>query len=138
MGIVNLSSKIKKSESFKKKHSDKSIVGHWLLQRISAVILVPLTFWFVFQILSLVKLDREELIIWTKNPINSIIIIAYFLIASFHMKLGLTVIIEDYIHASHVKNLLLGIVMAFSYVLPILIILSILNLSLGEKIYEIL
>ncbi len=78
--------------------SAKDGTGHFIIQRITAVALVFLTLYVLYLLLSLVGGDYASVRAAVASPFNALLIIA-FLIASFwHAKLGLQVVIEDYVH----------------------------------------
>ena len=65
---------------------------------------------------------------WINSSLNLYLITLFFIISAFHFKLGLTVIIEDYIHNSIVKKYLIVIIS--------IIALLIASLSLGLCVYK--
>jgi succinate dehydrogenase / fumarate reductase membrane anchor subunit len=78
--------------------SAKDGTQHWWLQRLTAIALIPLTVWFVIVLTTHLGMSRAELARWMRSPSTSVPL-ALFLIAGFwHLKLGLQVVIEDYIH----------------------------------------
>ncbi len=81
---------------------------HWWLQRISALLLIPLTLWFVFAILAHMDDRQQAAAAWIAEPWVAVAISAYLVLLFFHAQLGLQVIVEDYIptHATRTKTLL--------------------------------
>jgi succinate dehydrogenase / fumarate reductase membrane anchor subunit len=78
--------------------SAKDGTHHFIIQRITAVALVFLSIYVVFLLLSLVGSDYASVRASVAAPFNAVLLIA-FLIASFwHAKLGMQVVIEDYVH----------------------------------------
>ncbi|MGZ5013961.1 MAG: succinate dehydrogenase, hydrophobic membrane anchor protein [Methylobacter sp.] len=83
--------------------SAKSGTGHWWMQRITAVALVPLSFWLIkFLGLSLTA-PYQQTIDWLASPVNTVCIIAWIIAVFYHAALGLQVVIEDYIAAEGPK-----------------------------------
>ena len=83
--------------------SAKSGTSHWWMQRVSAVALIPLSYWLItFLDLSFHE-PYQQLVVWLILPINSVCIIAWVLIAFYHAALGLQVVIEDYVANEGVK-----------------------------------
>lgn len=78
--------------------SGKAGTEHFWKQRVTAVILAPLAIWFVVTLVSLVGADLDTARAIIARPWNAIIF-AVFLVAMFwHAKLGLQIVIEDYVH----------------------------------------
>lgn len=78
--------------------SAKSGTGHFWWQRVTAIALVILVPWFIGVLVSLIGADLESVRAAIARPWN-VILLALFVIALFwHSKLGLQVVIEDYVH----------------------------------------
>lgn len=73
-------------------------VEHWWLQRVTAVALVPLSAWFVYSLIT-VMLARDIVSVsgWFTSPINTIVMILMLVALFLHAKLGVQVVIEDYV-----------------------------------------
>jgi len=83
--------------------SAKSGTGHWWMQRVTAVALVPLSFWLIkFLALSLTA-PYQQTADWLTSPVNTICIIAWIIAVFYHAALGLQVVIEDYVAAEGPK-----------------------------------
>lgn len=76
----------------------KEGVGHWWAQRLTAVALVPLTFWFVASIIGLIGADHAVFIAWVRQPLNTILMTLLLAAGFHHLQLGLQTVIEDYVH----------------------------------------
>ena len=78
--------------------SAKEGTGHCIVQRVTAVALVFLSLYVLYLLLSLIGGDYASVRAVVASPLNALLLIA-FLVASFwHAKLGLQVVIEDYVH----------------------------------------
>jgi succinate dehydrogenase / fumarate reductase membrane anchor subunit len=75
-------------------------VGHWWAERISAVALVPLTLWFVAEIIVHLGSDYGAFTAWMKSPTVALLMILLLVALFHHTALGLQVVIEDYVHSS--------------------------------------
>ena len=82
-------------------------VGHFIGQRVSAIALVGLAIWAVFSGLSLAKYDYGATILWLRSGWNTIWVVLLIGTGFFHMSLGMRTVIEDYIHKTSTKTLLL-------------------------------
>jgi len=72
----------------------------WWLQRITAVALVPLSLWFVFSLLGLPSLGQSTVVNWIAVTWNAVPLGLFVAAVAWHSKLGVEVVIEDYIHGS--------------------------------------
>jgi len=86
----------------------KSGVGHYITQRVSALALVILIPLFVWSIASLPSADYETARAWIGSPLGAILTLLTLTATFYHMRLGLQVFIEDYIHKPVTKALLLS------------------------------
>ncbi|HEY8159771.1 MAG TPA: succinate dehydrogenase, hydrophobic membrane anchor protein [Methylobacter sp.] len=83
--------------------SAKSGTGHWWMQRVTSVAMVPLSFWLIkFLGLSLTA-PYQQTVDWLTSPINTICVIAWIIAVFYHAALGLQVVIEDYVAAEGPK-----------------------------------
>ncbi len=80
---------------------------HFWKQRLTAVANVFLISFFVILVISMQGSSHAELIDTLKNPLVSIILLLVILSGVYHMKLGMQVVIEDYIHGEGLKFLTL-------------------------------
>ena len=96
--------------------SAKDGTAHWWAQRVTAVLLVPLCFWFVSSLLNhVVGKDRQAVAEWFSSPVVAICWLVLLTAAFYHAKLGMQVIIEDYVHTPCKKTaLLIGNILFFS------------------------
>lgn len=78
--------------------SAKSGTGHFWWQRVTAVILALLVPYIVFLIARIGGGDAESLRAAIAQPWNAIIFSVFAIALFWHAKLGLQVVIEDYIH----------------------------------------
>jgi succinate dehydrogenase / fumarate reductase membrane anchor subunit len=83
--------------------SAKAGTSHWWMQRVTAVALIPLSFWLItFLDLSL-NAPYQQTVAWLASPFNTVCIVAWVLAVFYHSALGLQVVIEDYIAAEGIK-----------------------------------
>ena len=73
-------------------------VDHWWSQRFSAIMLVPLVLWLVWALSVLAGADFETATAWMSSPWNTAMAILFVLASFYHGRLGLQVVIEDYVH----------------------------------------
>lgn len=83
--------------------SAKSGVSHWWVQRMTALALVPLTLWFVFQLVHLPTTDQAAVREWVAAGVNPAFLVLFVTAVSWHSSLGIQVVIEDYVHTPALK-----------------------------------
>lgn len=83
--------------------SAKDGTGHWWMQRVTAIALVPLTVWFVAALLFHVGAGYEATAAWIGHPITGGLMILLIVATFYHAVLGLQVVIEDYVHGEGKK-----------------------------------
>jgi succinate dehydrogenase / fumarate reductase, membrane anchor subunit len=83
--------------------SAKSGTEHFWLQRVTAVANVFLTAAFLFVVISLVGKPYAAAISTLQSPLVAILLLLFILSALVHMRLGMQVIIEDYVHGEGAK-----------------------------------
>ncbi|MDG1210879.1 MAG: succinate dehydrogenase, hydrophobic membrane anchor protein [Paracoccaceae bacterium] len=78
--------------------SAKEGADHWWQQRVTAVALVPLGLLFIFPFARALGSGYEAVIALYSHPLHAIVACLFILVAFNHMRLGLQVVIEDYVH----------------------------------------
>ncbi len=78
--------------------SAKSGTGHFWWQRVTAVILALLVPYIVFLVARIAGSDHETIATVIAKPWNAIIFTVFAIAMFWHAKLGLQVVIEDYVH----------------------------------------
>ncbi|MEP6548633.1 MAG: succinate dehydrogenase, hydrophobic membrane anchor protein [Gammaproteobacteria bacterium] len=96
--------------------SAKDGTAHWWAQRVSAVALIPLTLWFTISLLTLPALDYGTVRAWLSLPLSALLAVLLAAVLTYHSYLGITVVIEDYVHSVGSKLLSL-LLLRFLHVL---------------------
>ncbi len=71
-------------------------VRHWWYQRLSAVILLPLSLWFIYELTTLASLDYAAVRSWITTPSTVILFILFIPTLFYHAQAGMQEVIEDY------------------------------------------
>jgi len=82
-------------------------VGHWWMQRVTAIALVPLTAWFAISLLGLALQSYDAVRGWIGQPWVTVMSLLLVVTLAWHSKLGVQVVVEDYVHAKAAKTTLL-------------------------------
>ncbi len=88
--------------------SSKSGFGHWWMQRMSAIVLIPCGLYVLFSLAAFDVLNAQAVINWLTQPVNAAVTLLFVLAGSYHGALGIQVVLEDYVH-NHAVNLTLRI-----------------------------
>ena len=83
--------------------SAKAGTGHFWMQRITAITLIPLSLWMVSFTERLLDATHQEIIVWLSGPLDTILALAWVIAAFYHAAIGLQVVIEDYVHTEWIK-----------------------------------
>ena len=109
--------------------SAKEGVSHWWWQRLTAILLVPLSLWFVGSLLSLVAggAERDDFVDWLSGPVAAVLMLLFLGATFYHLKLGLQVVIEDYVHGTCkwvllILNTLLCLLLALAALYSVILI----------------
>lgn len=111
--------------------SAKEGTGHFITQRLTALANVPLVLFAVWLAVTALQTDRAGIVELFSNPLVAGAAILLMVSVCIHMRVGMQVIIEDYIHAEGSKLALLLGNTFFSYGIMALSLVSILKLSFG-------
>jgi succinate dehydrogenase / fumarate reductase, membrane anchor subunit len=76
----------------------KSGTEHFWQQRVTAIANVPLVLFLLWFIVSHLGAARADVVSSLKNPIISVLMISALASIFWHMRLGMQVVIEDYVH----------------------------------------
>jgi succinate dehydrogenase / fumarate reductase membrane anchor subunit len=110
--------------------SAKTGTEHWWLQRVTAIANIPLVIFLIIFVLAHLGAERATLMQSVKHPLIAIALAMSFLSILWHMRLGMQVIIEDYVHGGWRLFCLIGNVF-FTVALGIAALYAILSLSFG-------
>lgn len=111
--------------------SAQSGVGHWWMQRVTALALVVLGLWFLATILRLAHADFATAHDLVARPWNAVLLIAFVIAMFWHAVLGLQVVIEDYVHTRWKEVSLLVLVKFLAVLGALASVLAVLRIALG-------
>jgi succinate dehydrogenase / fumarate reductase membrane anchor subunit len=111
--------------------SARSGTDHFWRQRLTAVANVPLTIAFVLIVVSLLGRNQAAAAQILGSPLVAIIMLMFIISVTIHMRIGMQVIIEDYVHGETVKLVLLMANTFFAYAVGLASVFGILKLAFG-------
>jgi len=94
----------------------KNYSTKWIIQRVTAVILIPLTFWFIYQCILLSSQSYASTRSFFFSKLNVLLFLILMITMLYHAKLGCETIIEDYVKSNNLKKItkiLLDIIIYF-------------------------
>lgn len=112
--------------------SAKAGTEHHIRQRVSAIALAFLIPWFLFSIINAVNGGYDAAYAWVAKPWNAILLILTAAAAFFHMRLGMQVIIEDYISKHGTRSFLLILNTFAAIAAFIIVLMSVLKIWIGS------
>jgi succinate dehydrogenase / fumarate reductase membrane anchor subunit len=111
--------------------SAKSGTDHFVLQRLTAAANIPLAIAFVILLASLQGADHARMIATMSHPLVALLLLFFVASGTIHMRIGMQVIIEDYVHAEGTKIVLLMLNTFFAISIGVGCVFSILKMSFG-------
>jgi succinate dehydrogenase / fumarate reductase membrane anchor subunit len=71
---------------------------HWWIERLTSVSTLLLLIWLAVSLLRLPALDHPTIVEWLAGPLGAVPMLLLIVSTFWHLKLGLQVFIEDYVH----------------------------------------
>ena len=111
--------------------SAKTGTEHWWLQRVTAIANIPLVLFMIGFVITHLGKSRAELVASVHHPIIAILLALAFLSVLWHMRLGMQVVIEDYVHTPAPKLTMLLFNTFFTLILAVAALYAIVTMALG-------
>ncbi len=122
----DLRSKLKRVKGLGSAHHGAQ---HWWLERVTSVALVPLSLWFVSSLVTgMLSPNVVKVATWFASPVNAIMMVMLLMTMFVHTRMGVQVVIEDYIKCPFKKYSLLLLNTFICYLFAALSILAVLKL----------
>lgn len=111
--------------------SAKDGTEHFWHQRVTAIALVFLALAFVGFLLALVGASHAQATAYVGSPIVAVVLVLFLVAGFYHLKLGIQVVVEDYVHSEAAK---VGTLLFNTFacaVLGLVCIFSVLKIAFG-------
>ena len=110
----------------------RSGTEHFWLSRVTSLAEIPLEIAALVIVVKLVGADYNEAVAILGAPVTAVILLLWILNATIHMRLGMQVIIEDYVHHEGAKVAALLANVAVMALLGTACVVAVLKVSLGS------
>jgi succinate dehydrogenase / fumarate reductase, membrane anchor subunit len=104
---------------------------HFWHQRVTAMANLVLLVFLIYTVIRLAGQPYEVMRAYFASPFVTVAALAFAISGTFHMRIGMQVIIEDYIHNEGTKMLLSMLNTFFAAAVALTCIVSLIKLSLG-------
>lgn len=111
--------------------SARSGAHHWWLERLTSISTFLLFVWFVVSLLRIPSLDHATVTEWLASPLVAVPMLLLIVSTFWHLKLGLQVVIEDYVHDEGLKLFSVVVLNFFTIALGALAFFSVLKIAFG-------
>ena len=112
--------------------SAKDGLHHWWAQRITAVALIPLVVWFAVSLIMISGADYAVVRAWIGAPVVMVLLTLTIVVGLHHGRLGLQVVIEDYVHRDGWKLALVVLTRFIAVFFGVAAIVAILRIGFGD------
>ncbi|MFZ5668215.1 MAG: succinate dehydrogenase, hydrophobic membrane anchor protein [Pseudomonadota bacterium] len=82
-------------------------VGHFIVERVSGIALVPLSIWAAYAGIKVAALGYDLTLEWIARPLNAVLLGLFLSLGFLHLRLTIQVVIEDYVEGFAARSSLL-------------------------------
>ena len=107
-----------------------SATKKWIFLKLSAVVLLPLMIWFLFNLVSFYDKSYQDVILFFTSQPSKLLFSLFIIFAYFYSALSISYVFEDYSEREKLKNVANKSLFLFAIIMPILTILILYKLSL--------
>jgi succinate dehydrogenase / fumarate reductase membrane anchor subunit len=113
--------------------SARSGAHHWWLERLTSVSTLILFVWLLVSLLRLPSLDHETVTGWLASPLAAVPMLLLIVSTFWHLKLGMQVVIEDYVHEEGLKLFSIVLLNFFAIALGATAFFSVLKIAFAAQ-----
>lgn len=110
----------------------KSGTRDHMRQRLTALAIAPLAVFFLVSLVALAGADYDTARHYLAHPLVSILLLALIGAAVIHMRIGVQIVIEDYVHTEGLKHFTLIANTFFSYAVGLACVYAALKIGFGS------
>lgn len=111
--------------------NSKHATAHFIAERVTSIALIVLLPWLIFSAAASLDGSQESALAWLSQPVNSILAALVLVISLYHMRLGMQVIIDDYIAKPGTRSALSGLNMLVCLGAAAISLFSLYRISFG-------
>ena len=111
---------------------DKSGTRHFWQQRATAIANVPLVLFLLWFIVSHLGASRADVVASVQNPFTAILLVLSFVSILWHMRLGMEMVLEDYVQDERALHRSLLSNTIFTAVVGVAALYAIIRMSFGS------
>jgi len=105
--------------------------GHFWAQRLTAVAMIPMVLFFLGFLISVSGDDYATVRASLANPFVALMFLLMLVAGLYHMRIGMQVIIEDYVHAEGSKIALIMLNTFFASIVGVASVYALIKLAFG-------
>jgi succinate dehydrogenase / fumarate reductase membrane anchor subunit len=109
----------------------RSGLQHWKMQRLTAIANVLLVLWFMFSAMALSGSSYDQVRAWLASPVTASLAILLIISTFYHARLGLQVVVEDYVHHEGLRIASLAAIALLVLALAVACIVAVLSVAVG-------
>jgi succinate dehydrogenase / fumarate reductase, membrane anchor subunit len=109
----------------------RSGLQHWKMQRLTAISNVLLVLWFMFSAMALSGGGYEQVRAWLASPVTASLVVLLIISTFYHARLGLQVVVEDYVHHEGARIASLVAIVLIVLALAVACIVAVLTVAVG-------
>ena len=105
------------------------VTKKWLFLKISSLILLPLMFWFIINLVNFYDKSYQEIVGFLTSQPSKLLIGLFLVFAYFFSALSISEVFEDYISNEKIKYVANRLLYISAIIIPLLTIIILLNLK---------
>jgi succinate dehydrogenase / fumarate reductase membrane anchor subunit len=104
---------------------------HWKMQRLTAIANLLLVLWFMFSAMALAGSGYVQVRAWLASPVSASLMVLLIISTFYHARLGLQVVVEDYVHHEGLRIGSLAALALIAFGLAVACIVAVLKIATG-------